>query len=660
MANAEQAKESETVAMRRVRWFASELAAWKPPEKLTVSAWADRYRILDPLTSAEPGPWRTDRTPYLKGILDSFSDASVEQITIMASTQVAKTEAQLNCLGYALDQTPGPCLFVLPREEDAVLMGQRRIKPMLTATPSLRAQMSDWASDNKLKSIRVGQSMIYLAGANSPADLASKPVRFLFLDEVDKFPAFSGKEADPISLATERQRTFWNRKRIITSTPTTREGFIWREWEASDQHRFWVPCTRCGFFQVLKFFPNLRWPKDVRDPYLIKREDLAWYECENCKAQLKDTDKHRMTQSGVWCPQGLTVDLDGKVRGKARKTHLRGYHLSCLYSPWISFSEMAAKFLESKDDPAQHLNFTNSWLGNPWEEKGENVTPEYLKTRQAPHAKGECPKDALVLTAGVDVQDIHLYYTIRAWGYEERSWLVEAGRVEHWENLSSLLFQREFPIIESGGKTLRVRLACLDSGYRTDEVYQVCREWIDVARPIKGQQRISGGIPIRMSKIDRNFAGATISSGVKLWHLDTTHFKDKLTRLIRTDSESPGSWRTHFETPDEYLNHIASEHKVIRTNKNSGEVKSVWVKKPGFGGNHWLDTEVYALAAAEMLGVYTLQEGDLDDLESDDPRLTESQTEGFRSPTQHQPSGPRRGGWVHGGHDRGRRGGWVK
>lgn len=636
--------------MSELRLFPAEIEAWRPPERLTVSEWADRHRVLVS-PSAEPGPWRTERTPYLREILDCFSDPDVVQITIMASTQVAKTEAQLNCLGYIIDQCAGPALVVMPTEDSAIRFSQRRLRPMLESSPRLSGYISDWKSDNKIKEMQLGQTLLTLAWANSPTALASDPRKYVLLDEVDKYPTFSGREADPISLATERQRTYWDRKRVVTSTPTTREGYIHREMEVSEKHRYFVPCPRCNAFQTL-VFSQVKWPKDVRDPAAIERDRLAWYECLRCEAELNDLDKFVMTADGVWCPEGCKVTQGGVIEGDRAPNNNRGFYLSSLYSPWLNFSEIAAKFLEAKDDTPRLLNFVNSWLGEIWEEKGEEISPGYLATRAAANPRGEVPPEAIVLTAGVDVQEHTFYYAIRAWAPGENSWLVQADRVDDWETLLRILLHGDFPVMGVPGKRQRVRLTCLDSGYRTDEVYRVCQRWPDLARPIKGQARIAGGIPIKMARVERTFSGKVAKSGVQLWHLDTKHFKDKLARLIRTPMEERGAWKVHDNPPEEYLRHIASEHKVIRVDKKSRRSTSEWVVRPGYGGNHWLDCEVYALAAAEMMGVYAVPVADQGvSAEPGDQERKAPEPEprlGFDTRPNKRRRKPRRGRWATG------------
>jgi phage terminase large subunit GpA-like protein len=448
-----------------------------------------------------------------------------------------------------------------------------------------------------------------VTGANSPAGLASDPVRYLLLDEVDKFPPFSGREADPVSLSMERTRTFWDRRVVMTSTPTTRAGSIWREYELSDQRRFHVPCLGCGKFMILES-ENVRRPGDVRDPDMIEREDLARYICPRCKHEHQEVDKRPMLARGRWVPAGAEVTDGGVVVGDQNSRH-RGYQLSALYSPWVSWSAVLAEYLRAKDDVARYMNFVNSWLGWIWEERLEARDAADLLALAAGHASGTVPKGTVVLTAGVDVQADLFYYAIRAWGYGEESWLVECGRVETWEALENAMFRREFK--EHGGDEhaakFSVRQAAIDSGYRTHEVYDFCRRWRAVARPVKGQERLAG-MPIKPVRVERDGRGVVIVGGLQLWHVDTNFFKDALAQFWSGDRDgAPARFHLHADPPDEYCRHLASEHKIVIRNR-TGAVKEVWSRRPGGGPNHWFDAEVYAMAAAHMLGVFGLRRPD--------------------------------------------------
>jgi len=559
---------------------------WVLPNKMTVSEWADTFRRLDVKTSAEPGQWSTTRTPYLKGIMDAFTDPFVDEITVMAASQVGKTEAMYNMLGYVIDQDPGPTLMVSPRADDAKSVSYNRIRPMIEVSPVLSKYLPENLDDITKLEYHFDRMILYFAGSNSPADLASRPIRYLFLDEVDKYPKFSGREADPIKLASERQKTFWNKKTIKVSTPTTREGYIFREYEKSDQRRFYVPCPHCGKLQVL-LFGQIKWPREESSPERIKNERFAWYECFYCGKKIEDLQKQKIMQSGEWIPE------------KKEKNRNRGFWVSSLYSPWLTWSDIAAEFLKSKDYIELLMNFVNSWLAEVWEEKIEETTVDKVRNLARDYDEGIVPDEVLVLTAGVDVQKDHFYFVIRGWGYYEESWLIRAGRAEYWDDLVEALFKTEYKRLTSN-ETLNIYMSCVDSGFRTDEVYRFCRSWSDKTKAIKGVEEISGGRFYRANKIDINSrTGAVIPGGLVLWHLNVTQYKDKINRLVT--SRDPVKWHIFKNPGEEYLAQFTSEHKILIRNRTTGRAKEVWQKKKEASANHFLDAEVYALAAADII-----------------------------------------------------------
>ncbi len=595
---------SLTLKKDRLVWSDKERLDWKRPAILTVSHWADGLRYLNPITSAEPGRWKTKRTPYLRGIMDAFTDPFVEEITVMAASQVGKTEAMYNMIGYLIDQDPGPTLVVMPREADAKSVSYNRVLPMIEGSEALRMHLPRITDDITRLEYHLDRMILYFAGSNSPADLASRPIRYLFLDEVDKYPRFSGREADPIKLASERQKTFWNRKTVKVSTPTTRDGYIYREYEKSDRRRFYVPCPHCGKYQVF-LFGQIKWPKEERSSEVIRNEELAWYECVFCQKEIEDRHKPKILLSGKWVAEGAELTDSGRIRKSGFKSRHAGFFLNSLYSPWLSFSDIAAEFLKSKDYIELLMNFVNSWLAEVWEEKIEETTVDKIRSLSRDYEEGEVPDDVVLLTAGVDVQKDHFYYVIRGWGYYEESWLIRKDRVEHWEDIIEALFKTEYKKIAST-ETLPVYLSCIDSGYRTDEVYSFCREWQDKAKAIKGQENIQGGRFYNAARIDINTrTGGIIKGGLVLWSLNTTQYKDKINRLMTT--KDPFKWHIFKNPDDEYLNQVTSEHKVLIRNRKKGTAREVWQKKKEAVSNHYLDAEVYALAAADMLRVSMLR-----------------------------------------------------
>jgi len=557
------------------------------------------------VSSAEPGKWKTSRTPYLQGVMDAFTDPAVEEITIMAASQVGKTEAMLNMLGFVIDQDPGPTLLVLPRSDDAKSVSHNRVRPMIESSQALLKYVPENSDDLTKLEYHFDRMVLYFAGSNSPADLASRPIRYLFLDEVDKYPRFSGREADPIKLAQERQKTFWNRKTVKVSTPTTREGYIFREYEKSDQRRFYVPCPHCGRKQVF-VFSQIKWPKEESLPEKIKSGRLAWYECRFCGEKIGDAHKHKMMQAGEW------------VSEKKEPSRNRGFWISSLYSPWLTWSDIACEFLKSKDYIELLMNFVNSWLAEVWEEKIEETTADRLRSLARDYDPGTVPQGVLVLTAGVDVQKDHFYYVIRGWGYGEESWLIRAERVEYWEDIIEALFKTEYRR-EGSEERLTVYMTCVDSGFRTDEVYRFCRYWGDKSKAVKGLEDIAGGRFYRANKIDINSkTGAVIPGGLVLWNLNVNQYKDKMNRLVT--SKDPCKWHLYRDPSDEYLAQVSSEHKVLIRNRTTGKAKEIWQKKKEAAANHFLDAEIYALSAADIIRALNMR---MENMKTHQPEMKE-------------------------------------
>jgi len=578
---------------------------WQLPEKYTVSQWSDIYRVLDQRISAEPGPWHTDRTPYLREIMNAFADPYVEEITIKSSTQIGKTESILNMLAYAIDQDPGPALVVMPRKDDAKILSKDRVKPMIELSSGLSQHFTGDDDDITRFGMTLDRMNVYFAWANSPAALASKPIRYLFLDETNKYPPFSGKEADPIKLATERTKTFWNKKIIKVSTPTIEDGYISREYERSDKRKYYVPCPYCGRFQEL-IFSRVKFPKEERDPEDIRSGRLAWYECVECKKAIRDEAKLKMLLKGKWAPESCHIDKEGNIRGRQRKAAHRGYWLNALYSPWLGFSDIAAEFLSCREDIALLMNFVNSWLAEEWKEKIEERRPEKMITLIREYPRGKVPEGVITLTAGIDVQVDHLYYTVRGWGVGFQSWQIESDIVENWEQLIMRIYNREFLSMNDKIGNFFVRLGFVDSGHRTSEVYDTCRTLRDFLKPTKGFDDLRGQF-YKIKRLEKYPDGKRMFGGLLLYELDVNMFKDKLARLM--DINNP-KWFMHLNPSDEYIKELCAEGKITRKDRR-GAQREVWKKLSTHTKNNFWDAEVLALAAAEVLGVYRLTENDL-------------------------------------------------
>ena len=564
-------------------WLMAALKVLKPPENITVSEWADKFRVLSPKDSAAPGRWHTSLTPYLKFPMDCFNNLHIKDITFIAGTQLGKTVMEQNMMAYAIDQDPGPMLIVYPTDKLAEFTSQNRLQPMIQLSDPLRRKFDDEHSQRL--ELQFSDMYIALVGANSPSNLSSRPVRYVFFDEIDKFPKWTGGEAGPLELAEERTKTFYNRKIVKVSSPTLKTGNIWQGWETAEaQYRYFVPCPHCGGYQIFSL-KNLHWPQDATAEEAGR---AAEYICEHCGQTIDDRQKMQMLRDGQW----RAVNTP---KGRPRKV---AFHLSSFYSPWLTFGDIARKFLESKDFPEKLMNFINSWLAEPWEDKANRLRSDVIKTKQLPYERGTMPAAAQLLTCGVDVQLDHFWYSVRAWGPHMTSWLVDYGRAETWADVEKVI-NRNY--CDTNGEVRTVNLACIDSGYNTDEVYQFCAEHMDVAIPSKGSSTTL------KSRYTVTVLDKGAGYGLRLYHFDPNQLKDYIAGRLHVDAGAPGSWNVCRDVEQEYCDQVCAEQRVEQKDKK-GRISRVWEKVTSHAQNHYLDTETNNILAAEILGVRYLME----------------------------------------------------
>lgn len=555
---------------------------------MSVSQWADRYRILSAKDSAAPGRWHTSRTPYLQAIMDAFTKPGIHDITFVAGTQLGKTAAEQNMMGYAIDQAPGPMLIVYPTDKLAEFTSQNRIKPMIALSKPL-AEKFDAEHSQKLE-LQFQGMYIALVGANSPSGLASRPVQYVFFDEIDKFPKWSGQEAGPLELAEERTKTFYNKKIVKVSSPTLKTGNIWKGWEQADaRYEYYVPCPHCGAYQVLTM-KQLKWPEESN---AYDARDAAEYHCISCGNIIDDRQKMDMLRHGRW----KTINKPPK------RVHSVAYHLSSFYSPWLTFGDMAYKFLSAKDEPERLMNFINSWLAEPWENKANRMQSDIVLDKRLNYLRGTMPAEAQLLTCGVDVQLDHFWYSVRAWGPHLTSWLVDYGRVETWGDVETVI-NRDYADIN--GEVRNINLACIDSGYNTDEVYSFCAQHMDVAIPTKG-----ASTPLR-ARYSVTVLDKAVGFGLRLYNFDTNQMKDFIAGRLGVAAGAAGSWNVCKDVEPYYADQICAEQKVEYKDKK-GRITLRWEPISSHAQNHLLDTETNSALAAEILGVRYLMEPDTEE-----------------------------------------------
>lgn len=565
-----------------------------PDPLLTVSEWADEHRFLSQRASAEPGRWRTSRTPYLKQIMDDLSATSiVEKIVFVAGAQVGKTEAGNNWIGYVMDVAPGPMLAVQPTVDIAKRFSKQRLQPLIDESPRLREKVRparERDSGNTLTSKEFVGGLLLLAGANSSAGLRSMPIRNLFLDEVDAYPGDVDGEGDPVSLAEARTRTFARRKMLLTSTPTLAgTSRIWREWESSNQQRFQVPCPECGGLQPITW-PQIRWDSDDLDqpPVLI---------CSHCGVGIEERHKTKMLSNGAWIPENP-------------ESKIHGYHLSSLYSPlgWFSWTDARAMWLRAQGNQEAMRVFVNTVLGECWAERGDAPDWEDLYNRREDYAIGTPPVKIAFLTCGVDVQQDRIELEVKGWGPNLENWSIDYQIIpgdtagdEVWELLTQAI-RNEY--VAEDGLILPIRMTAVDSGYRTQEVYRWAKSQSSLrVMVVKGRDN-QATILSTPSTAEVTIRGKKLRGGIKVWPVGVSLAKSELYGWLRrkqpTDlSEGyPHGWCHFPQYAEEYFRQLTAEQMVTRIVR--GYQRYQWEKTRD--RNEALDTSIYNRAACVVVG----------------------------------------------------------
>lgn len=562
-----------------------------PPPKLTVSEWADRYRRLSRENAAEPGQWRTARAPYQREIMDCLSDPRIEKVVVMSSSQVGKSEIINNAIGYYIDVDPSPILLVQPTVDIAEDYSKRRIAPMIRDTKVLAEKVSDAKSrdiNNTILMKVFPGGFLAIGGANSPAGLASRPIRILLCDEVDRYPDSAGSEGDPIALAEKRTRTFWNRKKLFVSTPTIKGASrIELEYEKGTQEKWSVQCPGCGKYHAL-VLQDMQFDYETIDSGNGKTYEVheVYWRCPSCSGEFDEYTMKR--QPAKWVAHNP----------KAINNRVRSFWMNAFVSPWAPWKEIIKEFLEAKDDPEQFKVFVNTVLGESWEDRGEQMKEDEFLERLEEYP-ADLPDGVLLLTAGVDTQDDRLVYEIVGWGHGHESWGIEYGVIigkpddpQTMQQLDDVL-NRVYRFAD--GKGLKVACTCIDSGgHFTSDIYKYAKR-NEHRRIIAVKGQGGPGIPLihRMSRKNKEKALVVI--------LGVDDGKSRIYSSLRV--KAPGPKYCHFPKgrgyDRNYFQGLLSEKLVAR--KKNGVTRLVWEKISSSARNEALDARNYALAAMELL-----------------------------------------------------------
>ena len=586
-------------AMRKV------LAGMTPPDDLTVSQWAEAKRRLSAESAAEPGPWRTERTPYLREPMDAFTDPKVRHIVMVAASQVGKSEFLNNCIGYIIDEDPGSILFIHPTTIDAQEYSKLRIAPMLRDSPALRQKIAapkSRDSHNTILQKAYPGGILTMCGSTEAHALASKPIRYVFGDERDRWATSAGNEGDPWDLAMARQTTFYNAKAVEVSTTTIKNASaIEAAYYTGTMERWNSKCPHCGEYHEIRW-SDIRFEYDEiivshKKTYKVKK---VYYTCPGCGCISTEAEMKRAPAK--WIAENPEAYGQGT----------RSFWLNAFVSQWASWESIVLKYLNALGSTKKMQVVFNTCFGEPWEDRGDIEDEDSLLARREDYGKDkngepvELPPGVLVLTAGVDTQDDRMEYEIVGHGFFGETWGIEKGIVmgrpdddATWNKLDEVVFDRVMRF--ENGVGLRVSMSFVDEGgHFTQSVRAQCNARISkkvfCIKGMPGQDKPYISPPKKQKIFVNQIAVGTCWQ----YQLGVDSGKEIIMDNLRV--QTPGQKYCHFPKRDDYgsayFAGLLSETKVYDPNKKQ---PWSWKKIPGHERNEPLDCRNYALAAFKAL-----------------------------------------------------------
>lgn len=581
------------------------LAGMTPPDDLTVTQWAEAKRRLSAESAAEPGPWRTERTPYLREPMDAFTDPKVRHIVMVAASQVGKSEFLNNCIGYIIDEDPGSILFIHPTTIDAQEYSKLRIAPMLRDSPALRQKIAapkSRDSHNTILQKAYPGGILTMCGSTEAHALASKPIRYVFGDERDRWATSAGNEGDPWDLAMARQTTFYNAKAVEVSTTTIKNASaIEAAYYTGTMERWNSKCPHCGEYHEIRW-SDIRFEHDEiivshKKTYKVKK---VYYTCPGCGCISTEAEMKRAPAK--WIAENPEAYGQGT----------RSFWLNAFVSQWASWESIVLKYLNALGSTKKMQVVFNTCFGEPWEDRGDIEDEDSLLARREDYGKDkngepvELPPGVLVLTAGVDTQDDRMEYEIVGHGFFGETWGIEKGIVmgrpdddATWNKLDEVVFDRVMRF--ENGVGLRVSMSFVDEGgHFTQSVRAQCNARISkkvfCIKGMPGQDKPYISPPKKQKIFVNQIAVGTCWQ----YQLGVDSGKEIIMDNLRV--QTPGQKYCHFPKRDDYgsayFAGLLSETKVYDPNKKQ---PWSWKKIPGHERNEPLDCRNYALAAFKAL-----------------------------------------------------------
>lgn len=580
-------------------------------KKINPSDWAPKHRKVTygPLAGSY---WEREFMPHINGIMDASFHPSVKEIGNCKSPQGAASAGNETLIGYLTERRPGPILVVYPDRDTARKRSTDYLQPMFDDSPCLSRLKTGIEDDMSSMRIKLQVLLLYMAWAGSATSLGNVSIKYLFADEVDKYPDTPNKkEGGIMGYIRQRVTSFkYGAKIWWISTPTNITGQITKYMteDAEVIFDYHAVCPHCGHLQLMDFEQIMRsFDKSLNnDPKTMQAKKLAGYVCKGCGVIWSDRDRDKAVKTSAgahWRARDDKGYEDNLGHGREMWEYLRAenpekicFHSPAWISPLVSLSEIAAQWMRGLKDKDEMKTFLTQYKAEAWKEYQTVRKTEAVMILRDERPEGLVPGNNQVaaLVAGADTQDYSLIYNIQAIGFglERESWQIRHGELDSMAALDKAIFEHEYK--DADGKVYPVHLMVQDAmGHRTSEVYDYSLTRPGRIVPYKGDGRRKT-TPITWSRRD-SYPGTNkpLPEVVNLLNGDANFFKNMVARKLKVSPTDPGALHLHSMVTEEFAQQLCAEYL---------DENGLW-QCPSGKPNHYWDALYMCFVAADVLQI---------------------------------------------------------
>lgn len=612
------------------------LEVLSPRRKQHMLDWMQQYYVLPEKSSRIKGPWRLDRTPFWRPVIEWLCDLVTREIWVFACRQSGKSTILGGWIGYCIDEDPGPMKIILP-DEKVVKKRMKKLRPAFERSPRILRHLG-----GDVRNLLIGEAtdldnmQLVIGWPTSPITLEDDAIRYLAGDEVVLWQVEQSEDADTISTLRAGTTTFEPiSKRFFITRPRNKGDIADKNFEACQKWTIHIVCPDCGRYHEAAF-ENVAIDKDKDGNFFDQayykpgkgKRHRARYVCPHCKSQWSELERKAAVSGCRACPEGCAIGDNGEIVGDWEDAERKAITIpAVLVDPmFITIDQLAAEFvaaIKRRDagDIGPYRGFWTMRNARPWEQRERATSLTHLNTHKDDYSMQQrlVPRKVQMICHGIDVQTDCVWVITKGYGFRNEQWLLWAGRLEtghtgrpeNWDLVEKYV-RGEWVSAADESVHYYASRAAVDCRYQQAErdeestvVYDFCLRFPEGAVvPVMGYGRDRMGNSLYRVR-------PVVGKALKRFDLNVDMAKDRLWQVLFDKEKSPGPGFMHLpaDLPEAIARQLASEAQVVKPHKKGREVL-IWKLKEGFRENHVLDANNYCDLAAELAGVFHLADVD--------------------------------------------------